>query len=271
MASTTGRRVVEYLTNKSGGAVAIGDVVIVDTGNDSAFTTTTTGAYTGTIGVAQEAIANNAAGRVCTAGQVDLVNVNASVTRGNFAKTYTAVKQATDAGSSRVEGVFGQFLTGGTTPKAHLFGIADAIASGGTTHGNWTDYTPTITASGGGFNKGSSSLTGRYKQLDSNTYIVRCSLTVTTGGAWNAGSGDWSFSLPAGLTAAGTPSQVGSAHVLDSGTARFAGSCLVSNGGTTIVVTMIADATSPRTLAATNPVTWATGDLVDVQITIEVA
>lgn len=126
MASTTGRRVVEYLTNKSGGAVAVGDVVVVDTTNDSAFTTSTAGGVTGTIGVAQDAIANNAAGRICTSGQVDLVNVNASVTRGNFGKTYTVVKQATDAGASRTAGAFCQFLTGGTSPKAHLFGLADS-------------------------------------------------------------------------------------------------------------------------------------------------
>lgn len=129
MASTTGRRVVEILTNKSGGAVAKGDVVIIDTGNNEAFTTTTSAGFTGMIGVAQEAIANNAAGRVCTSGYVDLVNVNASVTRGNFGKSHTVAKQATDAGSTRVAGTFCQFLTGGSTPTAHLFGLADTSAT----------------------------------------------------------------------------------------------------------------------------------------------
>lgn len=142
MASTTGRRVVEYLTNKSGGGVVAGDVVIIDTGNDAAFTTTTSAGFTGMVGVAQETIANNAAGRVLTAGFASLVTPNASVTRGNYGKTHTVAKQATDAGSSRTAGAFCQFLTGGTTPQAHLFGMVD---TGG---GSLTDHTHAATGSG---------------------------------------------------------------------------------------------------------------------------
>lgn len=142
MASTTGRRIVEVLTNKSGGSVIAGDVVVIDSANSESFTTTTTGAFTGTIGVAQESIANNAAGRVCMGGYVGLVNVNASVTRGNFGTTHTVAKQATDGGSSRVAGAFCQFLTGGTTPTAHLFGITDISA------GALTDHTHAATGSG---------------------------------------------------------------------------------------------------------------------------
>jgi hypothetical protein len=80
MASTRGRQVVVPLTNKSGGAVAAGDVVIVDTGNDAAFTTTTGAQSETSLGVAQETIANNATGRVLIAGYAALVNVPASVT-----------------------------------------------------------------------------------------------------------------------------------------------------------------------------------------------
>ena len=128
-ANTYGRQVVEALTNKSGGGVVAGDVVVIDTANNDAFTTSTAGGFLGTIGIAQETIANNAVGRILTAGYAALVNVNASVTRGNFGKTYTVAKQATDAGASRTAGAFCQFLTGGTTPDAHLFGIADASSS----------------------------------------------------------------------------------------------------------------------------------------------
>lgn len=129
MASTTGRRVVEYLTNKSGGAVIAGDIVILDSANDESFTTTATSGYTGTIGVALEAIANNASGRVCTSGDVALVTVNASVTRGNFGKTHSVAKQATDAGASRAAGAFCQWKKSGTSPSAHLFGLADSSTS----------------------------------------------------------------------------------------------------------------------------------------------
>jgi len=127
--NTYGRQVVEALTNKSGGSVAAGDVVIIDTTNNDAFTTSTAGAFQGMVGIAQETIANNGTGRVLTAGYAALVNVNASVTRGNYGKTHTVAKQATDAGASRAAGAFCQFLTGGTTPDAHLFGFPDGSAA----------------------------------------------------------------------------------------------------------------------------------------------
>lgn len=123
MGNTYGHTVIVALTNKSGGALIAGDVVIIDTTNDSAVTTTTSAGYTGRIGVAQESIANNATGRFAIEGEVALVNVNASVTRGNYGKTHTVAKQATDAGASRVAGTFCQFTTGGTTPRAILYPV----------------------------------------------------------------------------------------------------------------------------------------------------
>lgn len=130
MASTRGRQVVIPLTNKSGGSVAAGDVVIMDTANDTAFTTTTTGRFEGVVGIAQEAIANNATGRVLIQGYAALVNVPASVTRGHYIETHTVAKQATGS-SSRRSGSFGLFLTGGTSPTAVLGGLPDQTASGG--------------------------------------------------------------------------------------------------------------------------------------------
>ncbi len=120
-ANTYGRQVVLPLTNKSGGGVIAGDVVIIDTTNNDAFTTSTAGAVTSIVGIAQETIANNAAGRVLMSGYAALINVNASVTRGNYGKTHTVAKQATDAGASRVTGTFVQFFTGGTTPDGQVF------------------------------------------------------------------------------------------------------------------------------------------------------
>lgn len=125
-----GRQVVLPLTNKSGGGVIAGDVVIIDSGNDAAFTTTTTGATTVPLGIAQETIANNAVGRVLIAGYAALVNVPASVTRGHYLQTHTVVKQAT-GNATRQAGSAGQFLTGGTTPTAFLFGITDGSTGAG--------------------------------------------------------------------------------------------------------------------------------------------
>jgi len=128
--NTYGRQVVEALVNKSGGAVAAGDVVIIDTANDGAFTTTTTARAEITIGVVQETIASNATGRVLLSGYAALVNVPASVTRGHYVETHTVAKQAT-GNSARRSGSFGQFRTGGTTPTAVLWGSSDQTASGG--------------------------------------------------------------------------------------------------------------------------------------------
>jgi hypothetical protein len=127
--NTYGRQVVVPLTNKSGGGVIAGDVVIIDTTNNDAFTTTTSASFTGVVGIAQETIASNATGRVLMSGYAALVNVPASVTRGHYIFTHTVAKQATGA-ASRAAGAFGQFLTGGTTPDAHLFGITDSSVSG---------------------------------------------------------------------------------------------------------------------------------------------
>lgn len=124
MASTRGRQVVIPMTNKSGGSVAAGDVVIIDTGNDAAFTTTTSARSEVSLGVAQETIANNAVGRVLVEGYAALINVPASVTRGHYIETHTVAKQAT-GNSTRRSGSFGQFLTGGTTPTAWLWGSTD--------------------------------------------------------------------------------------------------------------------------------------------------
>jgi hypothetical protein len=97
-------------------------VVVVDTANNDAFTTTTTAGFTGGVGVAQETIANNATGRVLIGGYAALVNVNASVTRGQFGATHTVAKQA--AGTAvRGTGTFCQFLTGGTTPDAIVYSV----------------------------------------------------------------------------------------------------------------------------------------------------
>lgn len=136
--------------------------------------------------------------------------------------------------------------------------------------GAWTDYTPTMTAVTTNPTLGSSTLTGRYKLLDAKTGIAQVVFTVTTGGAWNAGSGEWKFSLPSGWTSVARL-QVGSAHVLDSGTARYAGSALVAGSSTVIWPIVIADSTGDRVLKHNNPVTWATNDTVELNVLIELA
>ena len=81
MSNIYGRQVVLPLTNKSGGGVIAGDVVVIDTANDGAFTTTTTGQWGKSLGIAQETIANmlgvppvytaESAAAMCGAGSSD--------------------------------------------------------------------------------------------------------------------------------------------------------------------------------------------------------
>jgi len=103
-------RTVVTLTNKSGGALAIGDVVILDTSNASSVTTTTTAAVTNQPMVALETIANDAAGLFQVAGVVGTLDVAGATSIGDFLTTSTTVKAATGS-STLSDGTFAQALT----------------------------------------------------------------------------------------------------------------------------------------------------------------
>lgn len=128
------RTSVQLLTNKSGGAVAQGDVVVIDTGNASSFTTTTTAGYSAQhIGVVVEpnGIANNASGLVATGGYVSIVNLDGAASIGDFIKTDTVAKQGTPHATPSVTGDFAQALTASVTPEAILFGTPNWATGGG--------------------------------------------------------------------------------------------------------------------------------------------
>lgn len=137
-----GRQTVAPLTNKSGGGVVAGDVVILDSANASSFTTTTTAALaTRFVGVALEMIANNASGRVCLFGYVPQINLSSSASLGHFVATHTVAKQAAPTGTQGA-GVFGQVLGTGTTPAAILFGYPQQAGGAGTVIAQEVDGTP---------------------------------------------------------------------------------------------------------------------------------
>lgn len=120
-----GRTETAYLTNKSGGSVAQGDVIIVDTANASAFTTTTTSAYVaGRAGVVLEpnGIANNASGLVAFGGYVPIINLSGTGSIGDLVKTHTVAKQGVRHAAPQVAGDFAQVLATSATPAALLFG-----------------------------------------------------------------------------------------------------------------------------------------------------
>jgi hypothetical protein len=120
-----GRTEIALLTNKAGVALAQGDVVIVDTANAAAVTTTTTSAYvSGRVGVVIEpnGIANNALGLVAFGGYVPVINLSGTGSIGDMVKTHTVAKQGVRHASPQVAGDFAQVLGTTATPAALLFG-----------------------------------------------------------------------------------------------------------------------------------------------------
>ena len=108
-----GRFLQAPVTNKSGGALAQGDVVIVDAGTAQAVDTTTTAAYIdGMVGVVLDpnGIANDAIGMVAFGGIVPKINLASSASLGDFVKTHTVAKQGTPHAAPMVSGDFAQVL-----------------------------------------------------------------------------------------------------------------------------------------------------------------
>ena len=100
---------IVHLTNKSGGALAAGDLVIQDTGNDSAVTTTTAEGSTAQAFVCLETISNNAAGYFLAGPGIVTMTAADAITRGNSLRTSGTAKRATDS-STFTTGDFGVAL-----------------------------------------------------------------------------------------------------------------------------------------------------------------
>jgi hypothetical protein len=104
-------------------------------------------------------------------------------------------------------------------------------------------------------------LTGAYDLVGG---LCTYSVSFTAGSTTTFGTGDWSFSAPFAATAA----SVGSVWVLDSGTAYYIGTCVIGNGNSTIQCYANAAASGYR---STVPMTWATGDQLQLTITYPVS
>lgn len=164
------------LTNKSGGAVAVGDIVYIGDGtNDNSFTTGTTAAFnTRMVGVAMEAIANDAAGLVALHGYVSKVNSAAGLTRGHFLFTSSVAKEATGS-ATRAAGAFGQVLESATDPEAIIWGMPDPTAGTTDLAGKELDYVETtsntsVTATSEG--TANTVVTGNSVAYDGSTIIL---------------------------------------------------------------------------------------------------
>jgi hypothetical protein len=80
------------------------------------------------------------------------------------------------------------FVAGNVLTAAQLNGI-----------GEWTSYTPTMTAATTNPTMGNSTLVGRYARIQN---LIICNFSVTIGSTFVAGVGGYSFAIPVTATAA---------------------------------------------------------------------
>lgn len=135
MNTALNRTSLAFLTNKSGGDLNYGDVVVLDNTNDNGFTTTTTaGLSANGLGVIFDVagIANNATGAVAIAGWCPQINLDGAATVGQLIKTTTVAGQGTPHDAPQTTGDFAWALTASATPSAMLFGSPNAAAGSGT-------------------------------------------------------------------------------------------------------------------------------------------
>jgi hypothetical protein len=107
-------------------------------------------------------------------------------------------------------------------------------------------------------------------------YVVRgnmclVNIRMVAGADTTFGSGNWAFSLP--FTAYnGSHDYFGVAHVRDTGVNNYARMADIIPAGTTITFfNQLDSATNVSTITATTPFTWASGDVLNLQIEYRIA
>lgn len=138
------------------------------------------------------------------------------------------------------------FTAGQVLTAAQLNALFDAAQSA------WTAYTPTWTAATTNPAVGNGTITGRYKLIGKTAWAT---VNITFGSTTTAGSGVYTFGLPAGAPASNAVFHVGSAWVSCAGTAYVA-SVRADGSGALRVNTGNAD------LASATPGVWASGNSI---------
>lgn len=108
--SLLGHTIYIPLTNKSGGQVVSGDVIIIETNTNGSFTTTTSAGDVSVIGIVAETIADNATGRVVVAGYETVLCSTGAVARGDILVTHTSAKQAVVDNTPSAGAIIGKAL-----------------------------------------------------------------------------------------------------------------------------------------------------------------
>lgn len=122
---------IGHFRNNSDTDFTDGDVVVIDSTADKSITYTTTAQDTRPVGIVQGDIAVGDTGLVAWSGDVPFVKVVSAVTTGYYAETSTTAGKATENSTIRT-GSFGIFLSSGTAPAIHLFGLSGPGGDGHT-------------------------------------------------------------------------------------------------------------------------------------------
>lgn len=204
-----GRSTVLSLTNTSGGTRSPGDIVVIDTGADESFTTSTSSNTRVPIGVVDETIGIGSNGRVVVEGYARFVKTVGTSARGDYLfHSTTTATAAHMAGTEALPGSFGYVLDGGaaTATTAYIFPTAPSAGSSLSLGSNSTDVTSTSGLGGATtyspsthFHKGVSSVSH-----SSNTFVGGITLIAQGSvGITSPSSGTFAINAVAGAAAGG--------------------------------------------------------------------
>ncbi|MEU1787122.1 hypothetical protein ABZ553_14855 [Streptomyces sparsogenes] len=159
-------------------------------------------------------------------------------------------------------------LTGSLTVSSALTVAGNINSASNLTMGAWTTYTPTWTAATTNPGLGNGTLVGRYAVIGKTCHAQ---INLMAGSTTTFGSGTYSFALPFTSANQGC-TYIGNAHLLQS--SRWGGHFVISpNAGTASAYFPNVDATT-TTLTAwspTTPITFASGGVMRITVTYEIA
>jgi hypothetical protein len=135
---------------------------------------------------------------------------------------------------------------------------------------NWDTYTPSFSATGGGYALGNGTLVAGFRR-DGTTLHLRGQLTFGT--TTTSGTGAWLIGLPAGMTSSAAQTQTGTASANNASGQRFTVGLAIGASSTTFVLpsTIGGELLPGSSGGAISPFgeVWATSDTISWNATIE--